>query len=792
MRYIFFRRNCKRTSDFLEIFSNGQTKDSLITVNSTLKAINSVSKSILTNLENSVWINSQIKDEKELFKQVKYLQNKVKKTKNIDFANNLIDNDLLNSYNLLVSQKERDLNNLEDALDMSLEEEIKSLVELFSEDNLLLFRNIHLKKKLLSKEKKTMKLRKKELVSLYKYGSQISLKTGSLGRNSELGFVVDLVKPTSYTDLKKTNDINIHGYLQNRIYREVLIKNIASYKRELNFNNNYIADDNGTVKFKVLMDDTTSNIFCGLEREVKLRVTNNILWLMNSGKFSTVELLDHFSSAELEKLIRFGIVKHKHLSLNDSFSWLNDFNMYDTDINTMVDRINSIITKLEKNFSSDHFSLLEVSVETLCKKLEISTLNFPLITVDRYATDPNRIASNDLTQLEMFNDKLNDLSRFYSIFDASKKIGTLANEFMIEKYPNGVSFASYEKLDNFLKEMAESIFKTINLGALRSGFFEFEEYPVIKKIVSSIIDSGKSYYIISKEEYGGLLKLCEELNYDQTHGYSFFLQPYEEGVVVNHVYKGYGVFSNRYKNNIIDFSSNSDYGCSNLLDIPYYFGFNANERPLRKAFDPLNLGEYDFNNICYRDITIKPNKNKISFYDNDNVEFHFSFLGSMTPMVLPKTIAMFNSLCLTGGMYFDIGDLILRQKFESKSDSNFYESPRVCFDNDKIIIAREKYLFRSSFIEKKIHNTLNKSHMLIELIEIFKGKETFFLREFSVDDNFKNKFEKPVYINLISPISLEVFFNYIKDIDWFVVEEIVPDIQKSEYLSEYIVESQNS
>ena len=66
----------------------------------------------------------------------------------------------------------------------------------------------------------------------------------------------------------------------------------------------------------------------------------------------------------------------------------------------------------------------------------------------------------------------------------------------------------------------------------------------------------------------------------------------------------------------------------------------------------------------------------------------------MTPMVLPKTIAMFNSISLTGGMYFDIADLVLRSKVRASDNLSRYEAPEVCFKDSQLVISGKKYYLK--------------------------------------------------------------------------------------------------
>lgn len=99
---------------------------------------------------------------------------------------------------------------------------------------------------------------------------------------------------------------------------------------------------------------------------------------------------------------------------------------------------------------------------------------------------------------------------------------------------------------------------------------------------------------------------------------------------MNHVYKGLGIFNNRYRDNFSanDFEQNYNFG--RIFDTPYYFGFNANKRPERPSLDMFGLSEYPKESeLDYRDImiTVDSSKRCLRFLDNIGKEFYFSFLG---------------------------------------------------------------------------------------------------------------------------------------------------------------------
>ncbi|WP_241154179.1 hypothetical protein [Streptococcus tangpeifui] len=385
------------------------------------------------------------------------------------------------------------------------------------------------------------------------------------------------------------------------------------------------------------------------------------------------------------------------------------------------------------------------------------------------------------------------LSEFYSIFDASKKVEELSYNFMVYQYPNGKSFKNFMDLDEFFKEMAEFVFEKINLGALRSGFFEFADYPLIAFVIKRICSSNSQSVLFTEEDLEELLKMLKSKRYNSDHSYAFFAQIGQDGLYLNHVYKGLGIFNNRYRENffVSDFEQNYNFG--EILDIPYYFGFNANKRPEHPSFDVLGLSEYSKESkLDYRDITITVDNSKkcLRFLDNHGKEFYFSFLGNMTPIVFPRTLAMFNSLSLTGGMYFDLSDLVLRKKYAENKDLDVFDSPQIYFLDKEIILSRRKTLVRTKFLRKIFNDSQNNAQVLLGLKKICPYS-SLFVREFFIDSNFKNKIKKPIFVNLNSSLGLENLIDYVKKVDWVTLEAPQPEFNQ-DHLIEFILESKNT
>lgn len=141
-------------------------------------------------------------------------------------------------------------------------------------------------------------------------------------------------------------------------------------------------------------------------------------------------------------------------------------------------------------------------------------------------------------------------------------------------------------------------------------------------------------------------------------------------------------------------------------------------------------------------------------------------------------------------MYFDISDLVLRSKVRESDNLSRYEAPEVCFKDSQLVISRKKILFKTSYLKSLLKDKSKYEKNVLLLNKLF-GHAQIYIREFSVDSNFKNKFLKPIFINLNSILGLEIFIAYIDDIEWVTIEEAQPELSGGN-LIEYIVESENT
>lgn len=784
MVHIFYRKNKHSISKFLSYFTN-DLLDQLVKSSLELSVdIEEISQDILDEIDSL--INSDSNNLNYKF----YLSNK-RKIKKEKLLTNIIDDhlgDKFKKYNELIILRDKIEERIKTELESNFENHKQALRNFFTEEDLLLFRNNFLKKKLQNPDNN---LKKKDRLSLYKYASQLCLKTGGVGTVSSVGAMKLQDGEAKHLQPKQSYVISPHSYIQNRMVMSLILLNIESYQDLYYVNTNYVRESDYII-FKTLIDDPNSNIFSGQEREIRLKLATNIEWLINQKSVTYKDMLEYFSISEIKQLLRFGVLLVEQSKPGDIFSWKDRFIDLQPDITDELNSIYKDLNLINQNFTSELFDSLTVKIQEFCTRLQVNTLDFPVLTIDTYCQD-STFSNSEIRLLERFSSVRNELSQFYSIFDASKKVEELAYMFVKQNYATSVTFDNFVDLDNFFRDMSEFIFSQINLGALRSGFFEGEDFPIIQSIIDYISKENTQTVILKDSNLRRIFNIAEKYKYNLQHSYAFFLQAGKSRLYLNHVYKGYGIFNNRYRDSFKEDDFETQYGFENVFDIPYYFGFNANKRPEKPSFDVLGLSSYGSDaNITYKDISIVADDShrNLRFLDKNNKTFHFSFLGSMTPMVLPKTIAMFNSISLTGGMYFDIADLVLRSKVRASDNLSRYEAPEVCFKDSQLVISRKKILFKTSYLKALLKDKSKYEKNVLLLNKLF-GHAQIYIREFSVDSNFKNKFLKPIFINLNSILGLENFIAYIDDIEWVTIEEAQPELSGGN-LIEYIVESENT
>ena len=187
-----------------------------------------------------------------------YLSNK-RKIKKEKLLTNIIDDhlgDKFKKYNELIILRDKIEERIKTELESNFENHKQALRNFFTEEDLLLFRNNFLKKKLQNPDNN---LKKKDRLSLYKYASQLCLKTGGVGTVSSVGAMKLQDGEAKHLQPKQSYVISPHSYIQNRMVMSLILLNIESYQDLYYVNTNYVRESDYII-FKTLIDDPNSNI----------------------------------------------------------------------------------------------------------------------------------------------------------------------------------------------------------------------------------------------------------------------------------------------------------------------------------------------------------------------------------------------------------------------------------------------------------------------------------------------------------------------------------------------------
>lgn len=759
MKEIFYRRNAKNADDFFSSFEEYPLWEKYSAVINNLEKLKN---EYLSKVENYLIENDLRNTNLGLFKKLIRSKKKIAKLKEVtDYKIDDLDFSQYNS--LLVSYKEKQ-NTLLNKFHCLKAREVSSLKNILSDQDLLLSKNESLKKALIGERK----LKNKDIVSLYEIYVQNCLKTRSFGIDGKTGL---LIKDKDNWQLKKPDHLlilKINGAISSRIYKCVLKDNIKLYKGMFYVNRQFYEKDNNLI-FSTLVDDSTSHLFSNVEKDISLKKTRNISKLLRKNEWTSEEILDFIPIKEIRLLIELGVLNYDKKDKSYDFTFVD---LFKKDFVKLIE-IKNELRKLNSHFDVNDVQKLLKKLEDACDFYDIKHNSIPLITIDTFLNEENQenveIANSLESQLSTFD----QISKLMSVYDSTNQVKKLATEYIKENYPKGISLK-----DNLrpLRNLGRYLISNSNIGKTKSGFITDDS------LVDKIILSNQNSFVISERE---LNKYLSDKEVSRYHSYAFFIQKANEGFVVNHTYKGYGVFNRRYRNNYSDINFDESYGLeNNIYDVDQQFGFNVNDRPINQkvsmAWDSTS-GDININDLL---VDVNKKSNELNFFYKDKV-VHPNFLGSLTPLAYPYTLSVLNNLTLNGSLYFDLGDLVLRRKKELQREE--ITSPRIVYKD--IILSRKKTLAKGDDVIALYEKSKDDLDFISKLIDKYDTGEEFYIREFIVDfKNYDHSLSKPVYISVNIPVSIVTLLRYCKKNDWIVFEEAIPN-SKHEDKVEFILET---
>lgn len=518
------------------------------------------------------------------------------------------------------------------------------------------------------------------------------------------------------------------------------------------------------------------------------------------------------------KLIFSGaLIKEQKLLITDQHKFINSFIKLIPTIDKYKELINILkeIDMLEQQrFSWDNFNKLTKVVGEFIAFLGL--INFKeedYVLVDSLVV---KDTSNNKQAIECIKNKqqnFNELAEFIGIFDISTRCKMNALKILNNEYNGYFVPKDARELSEFLRKLSSQLFINDDYWLESFGYFDMEnEHNLndpIFKIKQKVIEYLMTKYEKAHNHINFSKEFVEKCNDDlkrivgELHkSRAFFTQVSEQDIVINHIYKGYGVYNRRFQ--YYRHNSNPSYGTDGeLYDIPMSFGFNANIRLMSPNTLELPIGEnYHLgkNNIRWLDIGFRTSKKsqEIEMFNlhTGNVIYP-NFLGSLITVALPSLVAVFNAITLNDSIYFDFGDVLLRNIIANGKDAKeIIKTPRITFINEQFILSRKKFYIPTHTLKGILSTKEDVSSQWLKVKAYFKENalpEDFYIKDIFLkyDKNSEVLKDKPQYININSVLSFKLFKKIILKKEAVVFEEPKPISPKNanDYVTEYIVET---
>lgn len=346
--------------------------------------------------------------------------------------------------------------------------------------------------------------------------------------------------------------------------------------------------------------------------------------------------------------------------------------------------------------------------------------------------------------------------------------------------------------------------------------FENEDLEALhqasRNIIYTLKDQINNSEILLKDDYlNEMGKTIRGVVSKDLISHSFFLQKpiHEDKVVINHLYKGYGIYFARflkYFDNMGDEYKEYIDKCFNkagIADIRNTFGFNANVRS--SLFDreftlPIGYGKESDKTISWDNVGFRYNeqKRKVEIFDKETKEIiRPQYLGTLISLATPSLMNIFDMLASHGTIYLDLGELLIKAILKETEfiENKILHIPRISLgDKGEVVVSRSKWLLNSNLI-LNMYDKNNKFETWRNVFDKFKQENLpmrFYIRSYSMnieDISFGKSDRKPQFINLASPHLFDLFIQTLKKNDHMIIEEEFPIAEtKNETVKEYIYE----
>lgn len=397
--------------------------------------------------------------------------------------------------------------------------------------------------------------------------------------------------------------------------------------------------------------------------------------------------------------------------------------------------------------------------------------------------------------------------KFSKIFDVLTRFQLKAGKSFYDQFgEKEVEVSKNEKtvIDTFINEIVGNSKFWDTQFKLDTDDYGIEELNILNAIKNSFI---KDMYSSCKDKddeinisEDTITKYITQLPasiINESQSNSFFFQNLENNkVVLNHLYAGNAIFYLRFLKNLNEYMNKDEYQSyikeiihkRNIIDIYLGYGFNANLRdsitedainlPNNRIKDTENFRKvYDWKDAKFK---YNPNTKKVDMLFNNEKKV-VQFLGTLTSRLLPGIPGMLHIMNSGVVLLKDIGSILLYQHItETYGEFEICKFPRIFF-NDNVVISRKKWLVNAKIL--KVYNELGSNEYLESIIRFFNKhglpRKMFAYKFLYNKEDVKgsdNSSNKPQYVDVSSPILVNILKRIIENSRYIVFEEVLPDL----------------
>lgn len=656
---------------------------------------------------------------------------------------------------------------------------------------------------------------------IYKYFTRISLKPSPFGLLASTGVNNNEKRQAqSFMKLNITILLNILEYI--KLHKSIILKS------KLVLNDTVIEKDN-RYYFTTFTSKGDNSLYKNSQSLIvinKNNITEFLVHYFKKNKIVTGEKLmkdmpSFLNLNYLYKLVKshFLVVRAQKMTNNKTFTeniidYIEEQNILEAEIINKLKRIKEI----EKDpFSWDNFEELKSIGLSLCEDFNIRNVSPQnIVYID---TIDNSLYTHTLgafNAIENNKSRLEELSDFIGIFDISFRNKKLAKEYL-DNYYNGKFLPRTAKdLSRFLRELADLLFIKDDywleaFGYLKGSYennIDLSLYNIKYKIFYEMkkqMEQNEKNIIFTKDFTNKIRNEKRKILGNTHNSRAFFIQQEKDTLILNHIYKGYGVYNRRFKN-YLNSTKRDFYKLDGLLlDIPLTFGFNANIRRNTDYVLKLPIEEHILkykNEVDWLSLGFKSasHNEEITIINTQNGEkIYPNFLGSLITTALPSLVAIFNTITLNDSLYFNVGDLLVREIIKNRElhlEKKPILFPRVYFQNENLLMSRKKWFINLNLIKENLQlEELDLWVSIQHFFNLYDLPNEFYLKDifikYEVDSDLIK--DKPQYIDINSPLSFKEFKKIIKDKKYIIIEECIPDTNNLESdvknIEEYIYET---